>query len=463
MVLILLVPVVIAASVYEALQPGHPPPSPPSAGEVLNATVGLGAYLGTHYANPFYAVVFNDDNTPSPTLAQFGAFFNTTPITWFRFGGNGSSYDPTTGTYYAPPAGGGAYEATSDAVWNLTWFKSWCGSRTPACQWLGYLPAEQNNTTLAVHVAEWYHAQLGFAPQLWQLGNEPTGWTHYGLNLTHWATTDSLTPTSVAYATMARDYIAAVGAMYPLDRFVGIEASCGCDASEASATAAAVGDKVAAMAFHVYPSTSGSTSSLGGFYGALESPTNLTSQTDRFAAAIAGACATCASLPLQVGEYQSGPVPSFSPFASTYAGAPFLGASVIQAITANVSMFTVYNSGSLFNPARDAPTFEGLLYQRILANLTMGADYAAPMASAGVGGVYSLLVHNGSRIALFVVNTNLTYALNLSIPDSVLPTGSLGSQWSWAPGEATPVASRSIVLPSDVPVPSQGILLLANY
>lgn len=462
--LLLTVPVVIAASVYEAIQLGRSPAGPASPpGGIVSATVSQGAYVGTHYANPFYAVVFTADNTPSPMLAKVGSFLNSTPITWFRFGGNGSGYDPTTGIDYAPPAGGGTYVGTPDLVWNLTWFKGWCQSRVPSCLWLGYLPAEENNTTLAVHVAEWYHTQLGFAPQLWQLGNEPSGWTHFGLNVTGWSTSDDSTVSPSAYAGMARAYVAAIRGIYPLDRFVGIEAACACDQNEASATASAVGAEVAAMAFHTYPSTSASSTSLGGFYAALDSATNLSSQTERFASAVQSACATCPSLPLQIGEYQSGPLPTFSPFAATYAGAPFLAASVIQAITANVSTFTVFNSGALFNPTRGAPTFEGLLYQRLLANLTMGADYAAPIPTPGVTGVYSLLVHNGSRSALLVVNTNLSYALDLSVPSTIFPTAMTGSEWSWGPGQAVPTANRSIVLPGAYTIPPQGILLVANY
>lgn len=450
--------------VYVAEFPGRAKgPKAPPIGIPVNATVSVGGYLGTHYADPFYAVVFSDDNTPSPQLAEQGAFLNTTPISWFRFGGNGSSYDPTTGIDYVAPTGGGTYVATDEPVWNLSWFKTWCDSRTPACHWLGYLPAEANNTTAAVHAAEWYHAQLGFSPQLWQLGNEPSSWTHYGINVSRWSTTDNVPVTPTAYAAMARAYIAAVGGMYPLDRFVGIEAACGCDTTEAQATATAVGGEVAAMSLHVYPTSGGSESSLTGFFGALQSSTNLSAQVGRFGGAVAAGCTTCVNLPLQVGEYQSGPVPGFSPYVATYAGAPFLAASVVQAITANVSMFTVYDSGSLFNTARNSPTPEGLLYQRVLENMTMGADYAAPVSAEGIGGVYSLLVHNGTRDALLVVDTNATYALNLSVPTSVFPTAATGSEWTWAPGAAAPTASLSIRLPTQYLVPSQGILLLTNY
>ncbi|MCI4336454.1 MAG: hypothetical protein L3K17_04565, partial [Thermoplasmata archaeon] len=139
-VLLVAVPVVVSLRLASER---HGPPPPP-LGIPVNATLSLGRFAGSHLADPFYAVVFGDDGSPTTQLVATGAFLNSTPITWFRFGGNGSSYDPTTGTYYTAPSGGGTYQPVADQVWNLTWFKSWCESRVPACQWLGYLPGEEN-------------------------------------------------------------------------------------------------------------------------------------------------------------------------------------------------------------------------------------------------------------------------------------------------------------------------------
>ncbi|MCI4336028.1 MAG: hypothetical protein L3K17_02370, partial [Thermoplasmata archaeon] len=322
---------------------------------------------------------------------------------------------------------------------------------------------EENDTSFAVHTAAWFHTELGLAPAYWQLGNEPTGWTHFGINVSSWSTYDASPASDLGYATMVHDYISAVHADYPGDRFIGLEASCGCDTSQAQTTAQVDGAQVSAMAFHNYPSTGGSSSSLNGFYAALTSSTNLTNNLARFTGAVSAGCSGCASLPIEVGEYQSGPAQAFSPYAQTYAGAVFVGASVIQALESNVSMFTLFDSGALFNAGRNAPTFQGLLYQRILENMTMGTDYNAPVADQGVGGVYSVVVHNGSRSALLLVNTNTSYALNLTIPAIAFPTGTVGSVWQWQPGEPVPTDVRSEILPSTYLVSAQGVLLLTTY
>ncbi len=168
-----LVIVVLAVAVglplaWPALERAFAPgPSPLPPGTFVNATISVGAPVGEHPADPFFAVVFSDVSLSTPALAALGSFFNHTPITWYRFGGGGEGYDPTSQTNYVPPVGGGTYTPVSQMLWNLTWFHSWCASRTPPCHWLGYRPGELNNTPAALHTAEWYHSVLGFAPDYW--------------------------------------------------------------------------------------------------------------------------------------------------------------------------------------------------------------------------------------------------------------------------------------------------------
>lgn len=441
---------------------GVPPaPIPPTS---LNATATAGPWVGHHLASPFFAAVFTASSPSVPLLASVGAFFNTTPVTWFRFGGGGAAYDPTTETLYVPPAGGGTFVPTSDQLWNFSWFKSWCYARSPHCAWMGYLPGELNNTPAAVHTAEWYHSVLDFVPTAWELSNEPELWTHYGENFSAWSTTDNATPSGPGYAAMVADYVTAVTARYPADQFVGIEAACAtCDPSRVVDTARAAGPALTAMAYHSYPTAPTSSTDLAAFYGTLAGPQGIPATVAGFRSLYASACGPCASLPAQIGEYQAGPPTGFSPFSAGYPGAVFLAASVIQALESNVSMFTVFNSFELYNQSAHAPTPEGFLYQRILANLTMGDDLLVSLTPGGPAGTYSVLIHNGSRESFFVVNTNLTTALNLTLPLTGFPAGTVGSEWTWAPGLPVPTAHRAVDLPSSFSVPPQGILLLDNF
>ncbi len=460
--LIVAVPVgaLIAPGLADASASGGDP-GVSGALSTVAATLKLGNGEGSHGGSPFYAVVLTDDGTPVRSLVALGAYLNSTPFTWIRFGGDGAAYDPTTSTNYVPPpSGNGTYLAVHTLLWNLQWFRSWCYSTTPHCSWLGYLPGEENNTQAAVHTAEWYHNVLHFVPTYWEFGNEPNAWTHFGKNLTRWSTSDRSAPTGAGYATMVHDYMAAVHAVFPSDRFIGIEASCACNSALVSDTVAMDGAGLSGVAYHSYPTQAGSTTTLTKFYGLLASLSNLTHTVAQFRGNVAGACRTCRALPIELGEYQAGPFYAFSPLAATYAGAPFIVGSVIEAIGANVSQFTVFDSNSLFDLATGRPTFEGLAYQRILENLTMGTDTSVQVKASGTSGVWALLTANGTKRSLLIVNTNTATSLTVSIPPGVFATGGPGSYWQWAATGLVPTARTTTALPSSYSVSAQGILLL---
>jgi hypothetical protein len=428
------------------------------------ANISLGAYVGTHSAQPFYAVVFDDWGLGPTAAADLGHYFNSTPFTWYRLNDGGEGYNPTTQTnWVAPASGSGSYVSVSEDMMNLTWFKAWCDSRTPHCSWIASLPAEQNNTTAAVHVASYFHNVLHFVPTAWELGNEPNAWTHFGINSSRWSTTDDSVPTGLGYAVMVRNYIAAVSAVFPSDRFIGIESNCACGASLVSTTAELDGSKVIAMAYHSYPWANDSSNRTAQFMGALESPTrNLTGTAAKMRTLMAEDCASCANISIQVGEYNAGPVPVHSPLAMNYSGAPFIAASVIQAIQANVSMFTLYSLAWLYNSSSATLHPEGILYQEILNNLTLGREYSVNVVAPKVGGVFAMLFENGTHKSLLIVNTNNSRAITLPIASLLFPVGQTGSSWSWDPRSPLPIVQNGLTLPTSYTVWSQGILLLNN-
>jgi hypothetical protein len=430
----------------------------------VNSTLQVGASLGTHYADRFYEVVLTDDGLPTSSLQRIGDYLNTTPISMVRFGGVGEGYDPTTQTNYMPPTSGvGRYVPTSMNLWNLTWFKGWCTSRTPTCDWLGYLPGEENNTQAAIHFAKWYHSVYGLTPTYWEFGNEPTQWTHFGLNMTRWSTTDTAKPTATDYATMVHNYIAAVSSIYPNDQFIGLEAACACNRLQVSETAYMDGARLSALAYHSYPSNANSSTQLSAFYDILTSAGNISATSAKYRGGISLTCTTCAGIPVELGEYQAGPFSAPSPFAAQYPGAPFLAASLIEAMQANISTWSVYNTDSLMNSSSGAISAEGYLFQRILSNMTMGTDYPVTVSARGVGGLFSLLIENGTRSALLVVNTNITVGLYLAVPFALFPVGGAGSVYAWSPFNPVPTHTGFLALPHYYAVPPQGILLLTDY
>ena len=445
--------------------PGTPVSPTPIPGIVhAFSSLTVGASVGTHYPSPFFAISYGESGISPVIHANQGFFYNSTPITWYRLSGGGDGYDPTVITNWVPPASGsGRYVGQVGQLVNFSAFQAWCYSRTPHCQWMSYLPGELNNTTAALHYASWYHKVLGFAPTLWQFGNEPTAWVHYGINQSSWRTTDNSTPTNEDYAIMVKNYIVAVSAVYPHDKFVGVEAACACDPTFLTAVAATDGPKVTALAYHEFPSANASTTSLAQFYGSLVSRSNILNTSANFRSIVGPACGPCARLPVQIGAYQAGPSGNLSPLANTYAGAPYAAASVIEALDANISMFTMFQSNSLYNASSGTIFPQGYLYQRILSNLTMGTDYPVTFSVHSVGGLFGIEIKNGTRTSLFLVNTNVSLAVGISLTSLVFPVGLTGTEFAWSPTTTTPVARSSVLIPKYFVLPAQGIVLLNNY
>jgi hypothetical protein len=93
----------------------------------------------------------------------------------------------------------------------------------------------------------------------------------------------------------------------------------------------------------------------------------------------------------------------------------------------------------------------------------MGTDYNVSVNVAGVGGVFALLVKNGTRESLLVVNTNSTQSLSLALNTGVFPILLTGSAWVWSPAYAHPVTHLGVKLPRTYSLAAEQILLLNNF
>ena len=442
--------------------PGSPEYPTVPVGPPAPVDLALGSVIGDHPADPFFAVSISETGENSTRLSAQGAFFNATPIDVYRLGGGGEGYDPTTGVVYAPPAAGGVFAPSPGTLVNLPAFVAWCTARDPPCVWLSYLPGEENDSVAALHYATWFHQVLHAPPTYWMFGNEPAGWTHFGLNQSVWSTADASVPTGPEYAGMVSSYIAAISARYPQDRYIGIESSCACSRTLIEDTAAAVGTRVAAEAFHEFPSDNGSVGSVASLMASLAGSSAIPAAAAQFRTNLGLECPACADGPVQIGAYQIGPSGTHSPYTATYDGAAFLAGSIVQALEANVSSFTVFSSDILFNATTGTVSPQGLLYEDLLPHLAMGTDLAVTASGNGSAGVYAIATENGSRWSLFLVNTNLGHGVTVAIPAGLAAPGSAASSWSWGPGEPAPVATTGGTLPAAFTVAPEGILLVSG-
>ena len=393
------------------------------------------------------------------TNASVKGFLNATPFTWYRYGTDSDRCNSSANLQYADDG------STGGCAYDVTALKSWCATVTPHCHAILDLPAENNNSAQVAAIAKWIVSTVGFQPDYWSIGNEPTGWTHYGIPWTQWKTTDARSPTPLAYAFDVKAAIAAVKAVDPAAKFIGIEAACSCNTVWFQDVVRINGPNLAAIAYHSYPSTGATTETLDAFLSPLATTSNLTSSYATVRSDIVGYCTACATMPIFVHEYNAGPGWAPSNHAGSYADALFLAASVTQALRANVTQLTVYNlqtsstTGYGFSMMNGNGTVgpTGTLYQSVLSALPVGTVIGASVRTT-VGNVWSVVTRNATTEALLVVNANLSHAIALGL-GSAFATGVSGTVIQWSPSLTVPKVTSGL-LATTYSVPSEGILLL---
>ncbi|HZY71176.1 MAG TPA: hypothetical protein VFF67_09410 [Thermoplasmata archaeon] len=428
--------------------------APPSA-----STFSAASRIGT-IAPTFWSVVAQTScSTCIATNPAVGNFLNTTPFNWIRYGQGADECNVTSSTYYS-----GTGSVSRPCQLNITAFVRWCLSRTPPCHSILNLPGENNNSAEDAYTASYIVHALHYQPDYWEVGNEPTGWTHYGLPWPKWQSSDHRVPTPVGYAWDVHSAITAVTKVDPTAKFIGIETACECNTNWLSAVARIDGNQIAAIAYHTYPTTA-QQETLKQFYAPLASTNNITHSFAKVRAAIAGQCTQCAQLPIFINEYNAGPGWTPSNWGGTYANAVFLAASTVQAIESGVPMLSVFavqssspNFGYSMMNGRGSIGPTGLLYSEILRHLGLGVAFTTHLGNS-LPGVYSVLVKNGSREALLVVNTNLGSSLTLSLGLG-FPLSPTGHRYVWTPASTVPSIVKGLL--SKLIVPAQSILLLTT-
>jgi hypothetical protein len=416
----------------------------------------------------FWGVVLQT-STPTGirTTPSLAAFLAQTPFRWFSYTLDTDNCNLTANRFYSDSG----QVVPTGCPFSIPDFVQWCESVHPTCHSILKLPGENNDSSEDAYYANWIVNGLGFQPDYWTIGNEPMLWNQYGLSWSNWTNTSSSHPTPLAYAIDARNAMAAVRAVDPAARFIGIESDCQCSAKDWMATTAAVnGPTIAAVGYHTYPSTALLTNeTLPEFLQPLASPVNITASYATVRNAIAPQCPTCATLPIFVTEYNSGPGRGATQWAGTYADAVFLAASTAQALSDNVTMFLTYNlqgvpgnnstlGWGLVNYTNQVDP-EGLLYSQLFSHFATGTVYVSGVATA-IPSVWSVLSENGTNGSLLIVNANLTTTLNLSVGGS-LPAapGRPATVYAWNTSVASPVPTSGPI-PAQIAIPPLGMVLV---
>jgi hypothetical protein len=430
---------------------------------LVNATLRGGPTIA-HTASTFFGLVAP---TAQPngiaTNRGVGVFLNSTPFVSFSYTEDSDQCNITTNTLWSSngvPSGGCPLDVAA--------FKAWCTSRGASCVSIIDLPGENNNTGEDVNMANYIVHTVGFQPTYWALGDEPELWTHYGIPWSQWRSTDATNATMVAYSVELRTVIAAVRAVDPAGKWIGVQSDCGqCSLNYIKTVARIDGTRIAAMAFHTYPSERLTNVSLAQFFRPLYGHTNISTSYTRIRADIANQCPNCSTMPIFITEYNSGPGWGPTNFAGSYPNAAFLAASEIQALRANVSMLTIYalqGTGPGFDwvmmNGTDALGPQGVLYGSLLEKMAIGTVEGVTIRSTAKN-LWGVITYHGPEKTFLFVNANVTHSVDLTLGGALkMLNGTLATVSTWQSGQASPVTITVSALSRGYVVPVGGILMI---
>ncbi len=394
--------------------------------------------------------------------SSLAALVNATPFTSFRFSPLGEATDQVHSMDYSLDGHPSPVYGETDPE-----FVTWC--RWVGCRATMMVPAEIDNTTEAVATVRYVEQNLSFHPEYWAIGNEPQQWTHFGIPWTRWQANDSSTATPSEYAVEVQQYVQAMRSVDPTIRIIGIESVVGGTTANAwiRDLVQLDGPNLTAIAYHAYPLGNGtSTATPASFYAGLTNPSSFPLNYPTTEAIVRAACPAC-TISIFVDEFNSALGGNYSSYMVSYSEVPFVSAALALSMEENVNRVLFFDLEDLNAPQPYGLTTVGgglrpayFLYADILDHLALGSVVNSSV-QGGPSGLYEVMTTNGTSTSVFLVNTNLTAGLELTLPDALFfsqPT----TEYSWAYPQAMPSAPSSGTVPSGsgIEVPAQSVVLL---
>jgi hypothetical protein len=407
----------------------------------------------------FFGVNVHAVGTDNQSLA---ALVNATPFVSFRFSPAGEATNQVDSIVYSPNGVPSSVYSETDAQ-----FVTWC--RWVECRATMMVPAEIDNAKEAAATVRYVEQTLGFHPEYWAIGNEPQQWIHFGIPWTKWRSNDDSTPTPAQYAVEVRNYVSAMRAVDPKIRIIGIESVVGgtLSGSWIKDLVEVDGPNLTAVAYHAYPLGAGTgPASLASFYAALRNPTAFPLNYPATTTIVHDACPSCHIL-VFVDELNAGLGGNFASYLTHYPEVPFIAAVLITAMREDVRHVLFFDLEDLDGQQPYGLTTVGagsrpsyLLYSDIL-NLLASGRVVRSSIHGGPEGVYSVLTKNATSTSLFVVNTNLTHSLSMSLPGSVKIFSTSVTDYGWTFPDLLPSAPLRVTHPTGSwTVPPQSLVLL---
>ena len=417
-------------------------PAGPTNGNLTVSGTGSPVNAGVYGLN-----VRNDD--PLPTNPS--QLLSSTPSTYLRWPGGilGEKTDAVNNTVYQ--YGGGSAPATV----TTQQFISLCISIN--CKAIIQLPLEIDSPGTAAYEVSYIEHQLGFRPAYWELGNEPAGWSCFGVLWKNWGSACSGgSGGPSAFAQETKQYIQAVRNVDPTAQFIGLGGTgqgSGNNVEWITPLEQVNGPNLAAISIHSYVDGGGpAEATLSGFFSGLASQYALPNILIQARQAISVACSTCNTqvFVTEMGSANGGG--SYGQYIGTYYDALFLAAEITQGLNFQAGDINAFawnqQSSGWWNGATTGP--KQTLYANILS-LLGSTELNATVSSSQ--GVYTASTDGGGYTQVLIVNTNSAQA-SVNLAGSNLPDlNPVSTLWTWT-SSSNPVKGT---------VATNGTITLSGY
>jgi len=416
---------------------------PPASGRVL-----VGAFSdATPISSAFWGINVQSTNRFNSTDAASVA---ATPVTFVRFPGGNL---------------GEEFNYTSGIITNITGAQSRSETSTQAfitacqrfhCNAILQLPAEIDQPGTAAYYAAYVVHTLGYQPAYWEIGNDPSGWTHFNVSWSKWATERGGNTTPAPFATLVQTYIKAVLAVDPAAKFLALGAGAGSKnyaKSWVEELARVDGHALSGISVHSYIEGGPSNPTDAQLFANLNGPYSLSPQVSADRSYITAACPTCTNLGVFVSEINAAEVSPYNQLLPSFAGTLYLAAETVQGLALEVANLDWFAYDCHYTGAwSQEPQKWQMQYYLFSDLMTHLENETLPTTVTGPSTLYAMATYDGSSLALLLVNVNTTTSVQLNLSAAGFSPAVPLTQYLWVNGTPLPVetqlpAGESLVLP----------------
>ena len=435
--------------------PVHPSQGLSFSGTSVSASVTVGAFSkATPISSAFWGVnVVGSHRFDSADAANVAA----TPATYLLYPGGalGEELNYTSGILTS------LVGVQSRASTTVSTFVSSC--KQISCNAILQLPAQIDQPATAAYYASYVVHTLKFQPAYWQIGNDPSGWKHFGDPWSAWKTDKGGSSTPLSYATVVHAYIEAVLKVDPAAQFLALGAMGGPTFAKTwvEPLVSMDGKLLSGIAVHSYIQGGPSHPTDAQLFANLNGAYSLDQQIPAVRSYIKEACSTCTNLKVFVTEINAAEDSPFTALLPTFAGTLYLAAETVQGLAnqaTNLDWFA-YDSHYPGSWSQDPDKFQ-MQYYLFSDIMTHLSTETLPTTVTGPSTFYGMATYDKSGLALLLVNVGTTSAVSLGMSQSGFKLGQSGvTEYLWQDGSKLPTKS-TVTLSSTLNVPEMSIILL---